>query len=183
MNMETKINLLELDDSLVGGIEMIDRRKFLKFTLILSGILAGGSALILEFLSSDDEVSRPAHKILDVTYKIKEGHPRIYLSPERLESIRKRCADKRGAQAAYYGYLKHFAEKFNPGGKKPSVYDCLVLAFIYAVGEVPGYDYSYRSIKECGKLGIDVLTNLTPPVSFGGFSENTPLLIACYDWL
>jgi hypothetical protein len=155
---------------------MIDRRTFLKLSLIISGVLTGGTMIRRTLLSSDYKMSEP-------TYKIKERHPRIYLTSERLQAIRRRCADKRGAQSTYYSRLKEFAEKYIASKNKPSVNNCLMLAFIYAVGEVNGYDYSKRSTEECGKLGVDILTKLAPPNSYSYFSRYTPYLIACYDWL
>ncbi len=116
-------------------------------------------------------------------YAIREGHPRVFITNETLGDIRKRCADKRGAQAAYYGALKDFADQFTPGRKKPWVFHCLCLAFVYAVGEVPGYGYSKRSVEEYGRLGVDMLLQLHPPEDLSYFRRNTPLLIACYDWL
>ncbi len=116
-------------------------------------------------------------------YTIREEHPRIYLTKERLEGIRKQCADRRGAQARYYGILKNFADKFIPGKKEPSVYHCICLAFVYAVGEVPGYDYSRRSINDYGTIGADLLTQLHPPRDLSYFARHTPNFIACYDWL
>ncbi len=105
------------------------------------------------------------------------------MTHKTLEEIRKRCADRRGVQAAYYGTLKHFADQFTPGKKKPWVFDCLCLAFVYAAGEVPGYRYSTRSVKEYGRLGVDLLLQLHPPKDLSYFMRKTPLLIACYDWL
>jgi hypothetical protein len=124
-----------------------------------------------------------AEKEMKPQYAIKEGHPRIFLTQERLDDIRKRCADKRGAQAKYYNVLKDFADKFIPENSKPSVWDCLTLAFMYVVGEVPGYDYSRRSINEYGRMGVRLLIQLQPPEDLDYFMRYTPLYIACYDWL
>ena len=116
-------------------------------------------------------------------YTIREGHPRIYLTKEKLDGIRKRCADKRNAQARYYTILKDFADKFTPGKTESSEYYCICLAFVYAVGKVPGYDYSSRSIGEYGKLGAGMLTQLHPPNDLDYYVRYTPAFIACYDWL
>lgn len=117
-------------------------------------------------------------------YVIRDGHPRIYLTKERLEDVRKRCADKKGSQAKYYTILKEFADKFTPGNSQPSIHECICLAFVYAVGEVSGHRYSSRSIDQYGKLGAGLLTQIKPP---GGdldyYARFTPLFIACYDWL
>ncbi len=117
-------------------------------------------------------------------YTIREGHPRVYLTKERLEKIRKRCADRKGSQAKYYTILKEFADKFTPGKSQPSISDCVCLAFVYAVGEVPGYRYSSRSTDQCGKLGADLLTQIKPPAGdLDYYARFTPLFIASYDWL
>lgn len=116
-------------------------------------------------------------------YKILDSHPRLYLTKENLKDIRKRCADKKGAQARYYSVLKNFADKFIPNKSKPSTSQCICLAFMYVVGEVAGYDYSKRSIAEYGKLGAEVLIQLHPPRDVSYFARYTPNLIACYDWL
>lgn len=117
------------------------------------------------------------------SYTIRPGHPRIFLTHETLKEIRKRCADRRGVQASYYGALRRFADQFTPGKKKPWVYDCLRLAFVYAAGEVPGHGRSKRSVQEVGRVGVDLLLQLHPPKDLSYFMRKTPLLIACYDWL
>jgi hypothetical protein len=117
-------------------------------------------------------------------YTIREGHPRVFIAKERLDDIRKRCADKKGSQARYYSILKNFADKYTPGKSKVSAYHCICLAFVYVVGEVPGYDYSKRSIVDYGRLGVAMLTQLHPPSNdLSYFARYTPQLIACYDWL
>jgi len=117
-------------------------------------------------------------------YMIRKEHPRLYITKERLENIRKRCADRKGAQAQYYSILKNFADKYTSGKSKVSAYHCICLAFVYAVGEVPGYDYSKRSIEDYGRLGAAMLTQLHPPGNnLAYFARYTPQLIACYDWL
>ena len=116
-------------------------------------------------------------------YMIRKDHPRLYITKERLEGIRKRCADKKGSQARYYSILKGYADTFTPGKSESSAYHCICLAFVYVVGEVPGYDYSRRSIKEYGRLGAAMLTQLYPPSDLTYFVRYTPHLIACYDWL
>lgn len=136
-------------------------------------------ALLLAFV--DGCFAKPEAK---PGYTIIEEHPRLYVTEERLEGIRKRCEEKRGAQARYYSILKGYADTFTPGKSESSAYHCIYLAFVYVVGEVPGYDYSRRSIKEYGRLGAAMLTQLHPPLNdFSYFLRHTPLLIACYDWL
>jgi len=120
---------------------------------------------------------------MEPKYTIREGHPRLYLTKERLERIRERCAEKKNAQAKYYAVLKNFADKYIPGKSKVSVSDGLCLAFLYAVGKVPGFDYSVRSIDEYGMLGAAVLSQLLPPSDLDYYERYTPDFIACYDWL
>jgi len=120
---------------------------------------------------------------IESEYTIREGHPRLYLTKERLESIKKRCADKKNAQTKYYAILKNFADKYTPGKSEISFYSCICLAFLYIVGEVPGYDYSSRSITEYGKLGSAMLMQLRPPEDLDYYWRYTPEFIACYDWL
>jgi hypothetical protein len=127
--------------------------------------------------------SASAEKETNPKYTITEGHPRIFLNQDRLDDIRLRCADKRGAQAKYYSVLKGFADKFSPGKSKVSLWDCFALAFLHVVGEVPGYDYSGRSIGEYGRMGVNLLMQLKPPENLDYFMRYTPLYIACYDWL
>jgi len=79
--------------------------------------------------------------------------------------------------------LKEFADKFTPGKSQPSIYECICMAFLYAIGEVPGHRYSSRSIGEYGKLGAGILTQLRPPEDLDYYARFTPLFIACYDWL
>jgi hypothetical protein len=125
-----------------------------------------------------------AQKASKPKYSIREGHPRLYITKERLGKIRERCADKRGAQAMYYATLKDFADKFTPDKEKPSFSQCFSLAFLYAMGEVPGYDYSHRSIGEYGKIGAELLTKLEPPEEdLSSYRRYTPMFIASYDWL
>lgn len=125
-----------------------------------------------------------ANTAIEPKYSIREGHPRIYLTKERLENIRKRCADKRNAQANYYAILKDFADKLIPGKSDISDYHCIIFAFLYALGKVPGYDYSTRSVNEYGKLGVEMLIQLHPPEQdLAYYQRNTPNFIACYDWL
>ena len=149
-----------------------EQRKIIKkiIFLIFIILLAGGC-------SSSAETENKSK------YTIREDHPRIYLTKEKLEIIRKRCADRRGAQARYYTILKNFADKFIPGQKQPSVYNCICLSFVYAIGEVPGYDYSKRSINDYGTLGAGLLTQLHPPKDLSYYKRYTPAFIACYDWL
>ena len=116
-------------------------------------------------------------------YLIRKEHPRLYITKEKLENIRKRCAGRKGAQARYYSILKNFADKYTPGKSKVSAHHCICFAFVYAVGEVPGYDYSRRSIEEYGRLGAAMLTQLHPPSDLSYFARYTPQFIACYDWL
>jgi hypothetical protein len=166
-------------------MKILNRREFLQTTLATSGLaltawignLPGGNSLA-------DEPSAN-HALAEITpnYTIRRGHPRIYITKERLEHIRKRCADKSGAQARYYSILKGFGDSFNPRKAKPSAYRCITLAFLYVVGKVPGFNYSKRSIEEYGKLSASMLTQLHPPKDLSYFVRNTPLLIACYDWL
>jgi hypothetical protein len=137
--------------------------------------------VLIVFLTCTFAVS--AEKEAKSKYTIREGHPRLYLNREKLEGIRKRCADKRGAQAKYYAILKDFADKYTPGKSEASVYSCISLAFLYAVGKIPGYDYSSRSIDEYGKLGVSILTQTNFPADLSAYSEYTPRFIACYDWL
>jgi|GEM_PF-2484611 len=132
--------------------------------------------LVVPCAQSATREERPA-------YEIHDGHPRIFITHERLGDIRRRCARKGGAQASQYRGLKDFADQFTPGKKKPWVFHCLCLAFVYAVGEVPGYEYSKRSVQEYGRLGVDMLLQLQPPRDLSYFRSKTPLLIACYDWL
>ncbi len=116
-------------------------------------------------------------------YTIVEGHPRIFITPDRLVAIRARCADKSNAQSQYYAVLKDFGDTYDPLRQKPSISGCLCLAFLYVVGEVPGFDYSRRTISDYGRLGAEVLVQLEPPADLGYFKRYTPNLIACYDWL
>lgn len=116
-------------------------------------------------------------------YAIAEGHPRIFLTPDRISGIRARCANKANAQSRYYTVLKEFGDSYSPMNRKPSVSDCLNLAFLYAVGEVPGVEYSRRSVNEYGRLGAELLVQLEPPKDLGYFKRYTPHFIACYDWL
>jgi hypothetical protein len=157
----------------IFGKLYLNRRQF-----IAGGIAAGAglSSLDYDFAFSTEKETKS-------NYMIHNGHPRIYLNRERLEGIRKRCTDKRGAQARYYTILKEFADKFAPGKLDPSIYQCICLAFMYAVGEVAGYDYSARSINEYGKLGVGILARLQPPIDLSYYFRYTPAFIACYDWL
>jgi hypothetical protein len=146
-----------------------EMRKVILFAIIIF--------LISLFAFSTEKEAQPK-------YTIHEGHPRLYMTKERLEDIRKRCADKRSSQAKYYAILKDFADHFTPGKSEASDYSCISLAFLYAVGKVPGYDYSIRSIDEYGRLGVSVLTQLHPAGGdLGYYQSSTPNLIACYDWL
>lgn len=129
------------------------------------------------------DLSFSAERETKTNYTIRQGHPRLYLTQQRLEAIRKRCADKRGSQARYYSILKEFADKFSPGKEKPSDYSCLCFAFLYALGKIPGYNYSIRSIDEYGRLGVSMLTQIDLPVDLAAYSEYTPRFVACYDWL
>ena len=137
--------------------------------------------ILFLFLACACSVS--AEKEIKAQYTIKEGHPRIYLTQAKLDDIRKRCADKKNAQFTYYAVLKNYADKFDTAKSEPSIYNCICFAFLYAIGEVPGYDYSVRSINQYGKLGVSILTQLYPPEDLGDFQRHTPMLIACYDWL
>jgi hypothetical protein len=139
------------------------------------------SIMLVVFLApscgfSSDKVSRPS-------YVIAEGHPRIFLTPARIPAIRTRCSNRENAQSRYYSVLKEFGDSYSPVNRKPSVSDCLSLAFLYAVGEVPGFQYTRRSIKEYGRLGAELLVQLEPPTDLGPFKRYTPNFIACYDWL
>jgi hypothetical protein len=145
-----------------------EMRKVILFAIIIF--------LISLFAFSTEKEAQPK-------YTIHEGHPRLYMTKERLEDIRKRCSDKKGAQARYYAILKDFADKFTPGKSEISSYSCICLAFLYIVGEVPGYDYSSRSITEYGKLGSAMLMQLRPPEDLDYYERYTPEFIACYDWL
>jgi hypothetical protein len=116
-------------------------------------------------------------------YIIREGHPRLYLTKEKIDGIRRRCADKKNAQARYYSILKDFADKYTPGKSEISSYSCICLAFMYVVGKVPAYDYSTRSIDEYGRLGAAMLMQLRPPEDLAYYAGYTPEFIACYDWL
>jgi hypothetical protein len=144
--------------------------------MIIAGIQVLVLLLAFPCAQSATREERPA-------YTIRDEHPRIFMTNETLGDIGERCADKRGEQGAYYGALKDFADQFIPGKKKPWVSHCLCLAFVYAVGEVPGYRYSKRSVEEYGRLGVDMLLQLHPPKDLSYFRRKTPLLIACYDWL
>ena len=151
----------------------LNRRQF-----IAGGIVAGASlsGLGYDFVFSAEKETKP-------NYLIRDGHPRLYVTKERLEGIRKPCEDKKNAKAKYYTILKEFADKFTPGKPQPSIHECICLAFVYGVGEVSGHRYSGRSIDQYGKLGADLLTQIKPP---GGdldyYARFTPLFIACYDW-
>ncbi len=125
---------------------------------------------------SSDKASQPI-------YVIAEGHPRIFLTTERIPGIRARCANKANAQSRYYTVLKEFGDTYSPLKRKPTVSDCLNLAFLYALGEVPGFEYTRRSVKEYGRLGAELLVQLEPPTELGSFKRYTPHFIACYDWL
>jgi hypothetical protein len=164
-----------------------NRREFLRTSLAATGGLAltpPFGNLIWGKSFFNESFTYAAMQQVTAQYTIRKRHPRLYIIEERLKGIRKRCADKRGAQARYYGILKDFADRFNPSESKPSAYYCLCLAFVYVVGEVPGYEYSRRSIEEYGRLGASMLTLLHPPNSnLSYFMRRTPLLIACYDWL
>jgi len=119
----------------------------------------------------------------DPLYVIAEGHPRIFLTAERISGIRVRCADRGNAQNRYYAKLKEFGDSYAPGKGKPGISDCLCLAFLYAVGEVSGFDYSRRSVQDYGRLGAELLLKLEPSGDLGYFRKYTPYYIACYDWL
>jgi hypothetical protein len=146
------------------------------FVAYLLSVFAGLSIFCAPCFCSSAQVKQSEYTIADM-------HPRIYLTEDRLVEIRKRCSDERGAQAKYYAVLKNFADKFTPGKSKPSVSDCIVLSFLNVVGEVPGFEYSQRSINEYGSIGIKLLTQVHPPEDLSYFFKYTPMLIACYDWL
>lgn len=116
-------------------------------------------------------------------YAIKNGHPRIFLTEERLVKIRNRCLAKNNAQSRYYTVLKDYADKYVPTGGKPSYSECLIFAFLYAVGPLPGHDYSKRSVDEYGRIGAELLSRMSPPEDLDYFKRYTPALIASYDWL
>lgn len=116
-------------------------------------------------------------------YVIKNGHPRIFLTEERLLKVRNRCIAKNNAQSRYYKVLKDYADKFAPTGGKPSATDCLIFAFLYAVGPLPDQDYSKRSVDEYGRIGAELLSRVSPPEDYDYFKRYTPALIASYDWL
>jgi hypothetical protein len=149
------------------------RRQFIAGAIVAGATL---SSLDYNFAFSAEKETKP-------NYVIHNGHPRIYLNRERLEGVRRRCKDKKGAQARYYTSLKEFADKFAPCKSEPSIYQSICLAFVYAVGEVTGCDYSVRSINDYGRLGVGVLTRLHPPVDLSYYFRYTPAFIACYDWL
>lgn len=84
-------------------------------------------------------------------YTIREGYPRIYLTKEKFGDIKRRCSDKKSSQARYYAILKPFADNYSKDRTELIADDCMVLAFMYAVGK--GFEYSIRSIEEYGKSG------------------------------
>lgn len=172
--------LIGKEESKLNPIEVTSKELCLNRRQFLAGAIAAG-AMLSSLDSSDCAFS--AEKETKPNYTIREGHPRLYLAKERLEGIRKRCADKRGSQARYYSVLKEFGDKFAPGKEKPSDYYCLCFAFLYALGKIPGYDYSSRSIDEYGRLGASMLTQIDLPVDLAAYSGYTPRFIACYDWL
>ncbi|GLI39226.1 hypothetical protein KI811_03775 [Geobacter hydrogenophilus] len=116
-------------------------------------------------------------------YSINPEHPRIYLDKQRLKEIRRRCSTAGTAQFKYYALLKEYGDKYNRIKSKPAVDDCFILAFLYSLGEIPGVDYSRRSVSEYGRAAIDILLQLSPPQDYDYFKRQTPLFIACYDWL
>jgi hypothetical protein len=158
---------------------MMERREFLKFVLMCFGQLVGNPLLAY----AADSGHAGSGKATDHRYSIRSGHPRLFLTPERIREVRRRCADARNAQAHYYSVMKAFADRYDPDGSKPAVYDCMVLAFLYVVGEVPGFQYGGRSIEDYGRLGAEMLSVLRPPRGLAYFSRKTPVFIACYDWL
>ncbi|CCK80466.1 heparinase II/III family protein [Desulfobacula toluolica] len=116
-------------------------------------------------------------------YTIMKEHPRLFITRQKIPKIRKRCGDKRGVQSKYYTAIKKYADKYTPGKKKPSSFDCMILAFAHIIGEIPGFDYSKRSIAEYGRLGADLLLKLHPPKDLSYFQRYSPRFISCYDWL
>jgi hypothetical protein len=136
---------------------------------------------LLLYLASACTLS--AEKQAGPSYTIRETHPRLYLTEERLERVRIRCAANENAQSNYYKILKGFADTYDPARAKPQVEDCMCFAFLYAVGKVAGHSYSTRSVDEYGKLGAKILTQLRPPDDLDYYMRFTPVFVACYDWL
>lgn len=116
-------------------------------------------------------------------YTLSNEHPRIYLNSQRLKEIRRRCSVPGTAQYKYYTLLKEFGDRYDASKSKPVVEDCFCLAFLHALGEVQGFDYSRRSVPDYAKIAVDILVQLSPPQDYDYFKRKTPLFIASYDWL
>ncbi len=122
------------------------------------------------------------------TFTVRSGHPRIMLTPENLPDVRSRAANQ---NKSVYTYLKNWADtnfnsttgtdyalfgqdyKFESGIQR--------YAFLYALGEISGFDYSAHSTVDYGNKAKALIFQQIAKNDSNAVLQAKYIAIA-YDW-
>ena len=74
-------------------------------------------------------------------YTVRSEHPRVFINSDNIDEIRARCSDPNGVQDFYYEKIKYAGDSFIDSISGASPDHMWLYAFLYLMGEIPGYTY------------------------------------------
>ncbi len=154
------------------------------------------------FLSASPEIKKLVfgqRKILTAqaqaspTITVRAGHPRLFITPENLPTLKQRAAT---THKDTYLALKDWADaSWNDASKQEEtfsmrddrLYDSGILryALIYLLGQVSGIDYSAHSINDYGDKAVQIMADIIgahPSYDWTASMHYQAIAIA-YDWV
>jgi len=113
----------------------------------------------------------------------KASHPRLFITSENIASLRNRAET---THKDTYTVLKNWADtNWNNPSVQQQVLEyyneagVLRYAFIYSLGEIPGFDYTQHSINDYGDKTIQIMLDIVN----ANLGANLSYVAIAYDWV